>query len=101
MILQTQGEHVMQAVKVGASRQVAIPKKIHEALHLQTGDYLEVELIKGKLVLTPKTLVDRHLEERLSEALEDVKQGRVYGPFRNAKETVHSLHTSSRKSQKS
>ncbi|MFZ1978678.1 MAG: AbrB/MazE/SpoVT family DNA-binding domain-containing protein [Bacteroidota bacterium] len=90
----------MQAVKVGASRQVAIPKKIHDALHLQTGDYLEVELIKGKLVLTPKTLVDRHLEERLSEALEDVRQGRVYGPFQSVEETVRSLRASSRKSKK-
>lgn len=59
-----------------------------------------MELIKGKLVLTPKTLVDRHLEERLSEALEDVKQGRVYGPFQSAKETVHSLRAASRKSKK-
>jgi len=101
MKIQTQGEHIMPAVKVGASRQVAIPKKIHEALHLQTGDYLEVELYKGKLILTPKTLVDKHLEDRLSEALKDVKQGRVYGPFQSAKETVHSLRASSRKSQKS
>ena len=30
----------MSAVKIGASRQVAIPKKIHEELHLRAGDYL-------------------------------------------------------------
>lgn len=101
MKIQTEGEHTMPAVKVGASRQVAIPKKIHEALHLQTGDYLEVELYEGKLILTPKTLIDKHLEDRLSEALEDVKEGRVYGPFQTAKEMVHSLRTSSRKSKKS
>lgn len=91
----------MAAVKIGASRQVAIPKKIHEELHLRAGDYLEIELRNGTLVLTPKALVDKALEERLSEALDDVKKGRVHGPFQSAKEVAQSLRRSSKKPRKS
>lgn len=74
-------------VKLGTSRQVIIPKKIHDRLGLEPGDYLEVELLNDKVILTPKALV----EKRLAEALEDVKHGRVHGPFRSAKEMVRSL----------
>jgi len=81
----------MPVVKVGASRQVAIPKKLHDQLGLSPGDYLEVELDKGKLVLTPKALVDKEVEKRLTESFEDVRQGRVHGPFSSAKEAIRSL----------
>jgi AbrB family looped-hinge helix DNA binding protein len=43
----------MAAVKIGVSRQVVIPKKIHDELGLAPGDYLEVKLQKGRVVLTP------------------------------------------------
>ena len=78
----------MPIVKLGASRQVTIPKKIHDALGLSPGDYLEVELQAGKVVFTPKTFVDRRIEE----GLKDIEQGRVHGPFSSAEDLVHSLH---------
>lgn len=86
----------MSAVKVGASRQVAIPKKLHDALGLSPGDYLEVELQDGRLILTPKQLV----EKRLAEGLADIKKGRVHGPFTSAKKVVRSLRGSHRRSKK-
>ncbi len=49
----------MPAVKIGASRQVVIPKRLYDELGLTPGDYLEVELDGGKLTFTPKTLVDK------------------------------------------
>ncbi len=49
----------MPAVKIGASRQVVIPKRIYDQLGLTPGDYLEVELTDGRLTFTPKTLVDK------------------------------------------
>ena len=81
----------MPAVKVGVSRQVAIPKKLHDELGLSPGDYLEVELKDGRLVLTPKQLI----EKRLAEGLADIKDGRVRGPFGTAKAAVRSLRRSS------
>jgi len=78
----------MAAVKVGASRQVAIPKKLHDELGLSPGDYLEVERRGNQLVLTPKSLI----EKRLAEALDDVKEGRVGGPYNSVEELISSLH---------
>lgn len=83
----------MPIVKIGASRQVVIPKKIHDRLGLTPGDYLEVELHGGRVVLTPKTFVDKQIEDRLIEALDDVTNGRVHGPFASAKEAVRALHS--------
>ena len=77
----------MSAVRVGVSRQVAIPKKLHDQLGLTAGDYLEIEIQGGKLILTPKQLVDKRLEE----AEEDVRHGRVLGPFSTAKQAMKAL----------
>lgn len=90
----------MPAVKLGVSRQVAIPKKIHDALGLAPGDYLEVELKAGKVVLTPKALIDKELERELAEGLEDIKQGRGIGPFSSAKEGIRALHREAKKLKK-
>ncbi|HEY6192130.1 MAG TPA: AbrB/MazE/SpoVT family DNA-binding domain-containing protein [Bacteroidota bacterium] len=81
----------MPAVKIGTSRQVVIPKKIHDEIGLTPGDYLEVELHDGKVVLTPKTLVDKQIKDRLKEGLEDIKRGRIHGPFHSTKDMVRSL----------
>jgi AbrB family looped-hinge helix DNA binding protein len=78
----------MAAVKVGASRQVAIPKKLHDEMGLSPGDYLEVERRGNQLILTPKSLI----EKRLAEALKDVKEGRVGGPYSTVDELISSLH---------
>ena len=88
----------MPVVKIGVSRQVVIPKKIHDELGLTSGDFLDVELRKGKVILTPKALVDKQIEKRLAEGLEDLKQGRTYGPFDSAKDLIQSLR-GSRKSK--
>ena len=77
----------MQAVKVGVSRQVAIPKKLHDQLGLSAGDYLEIEVRGNQLILTPKELVNK----RLAEAEADVRKGRLHGPYSTAPETVKAL----------
>ena len=74
-------------VKIGVSRQVAIPKRIHDQLGLEPGDYLEVELEGDRVILTPKALI----EKRLAEGIEDIRKGRVRGPFRSASALVRSL----------
>jgi antitoxin MazE len=49
----------METVKLGVSRQVVIPKRIHDQLGLTPGDFLEVNLDGGRIILTPKTLIDK------------------------------------------
>ena len=82
----------MPAVKIGVSRQVVITKKIHDQLGLTPGDYLEVELHNNRLILTPKALV----EKRLAEGLEDIRKGRVLGPFKTAREAMRALRSRGR-----
>ena len=80
-------ENAAQMVKIGTSRQVAIPKKMYEQLHLGAGDYLEVEVQKDKLVLTPKAFI----EKRLAEGLKEIEEGKITGPFDNAEDMIKSL----------
>jgi AbrB family looped-hinge helix DNA binding protein len=79
-------------VKVGVSRQVAIPKRIHDQLGLVPGDYLQVELKGDKVVMTPQAMIER----RLAEGLDDFKKGRMRGPFASAAEMASSLRKSSK-----
>jgi AbrB family looped-hinge helix DNA binding protein len=48
----------MPVSKLGQRRQVVIPKEIWDSLDLVVGDFVEVEQVKGSIVLKPKKLVD-------------------------------------------
>ena len=88
----------MPVVKVMKHRQVAIPKELFEQLELVVGGYLEVKIEDGKLVYVPKELIDRKAEKDIEEAFEDIKAGRVHGPFASAKEAITFLRRRSKKS---
>ena len=92
MTIQPKRKQVV-AVKIGLSRQVVIPKKIHDELGLEPGDYLEVELEGDRVVLTPKALV----EKRIAQSLEDIREGRMRGPFRSVPALVRSLRKADKK----
>ncbi|MGB6200941.1 MAG: AbrB/MazE/SpoVT family DNA-binding domain-containing protein [Candidatus Acidiferrales bacterium] len=87
MKTQPKSARSLVAVKIGVSRQVVIPKRIHDQLGLAPGDYLEVELEGDRVVLTPKALI----EKRLADGLEDIRAGRVHGPFRSVPALIRSL----------
>jgi len=57
----------MSAVKIGASRQVIIPKKVYEELGLAAGDYLDVTVQDGSLLMSPKTLVDKPMQRQVAD----------------------------------
>ena len=93
----------MPISKLGQRRQVVIPKEICDELGLQIGDFVEVRQIKGAVVIKPKKLVDAdeiltpeqkaQIDARLAEGLEDIKEGRVLGPFDTAKQAMRALRT--------
>ena len=84
----------MPLVRVTRNFQVSIPKKIREALRLEEGDLIEVEERNGEIVMVPKRLIDadqawfwtREWQEGEREVDEDLRGGRVRGPFRSIEE---------------
>ena len=89
--MKTQSE-APTTVKLGVSRQVVIPKKLHDRLGLKPGDYLEVEEQQGRVVMTPKTLIDSRVHAAFRGSMEDFKSGRYSGPFDTVEEATASLH---------
>ena len=86
----------MPLVKIGVSRQVVIPKRIHKELGLAPGDHFAVERRGNKVVLTPKTFI----EKRLAEGLEDIRRSRGIGPFSTAEEAIRALRVAVRSRKK-
>jgi AbrB family looped-hinge helix DNA binding protein len=78
----------MPLVKVKEKYQVTLPASVRQKAGVAVGDLLEAKVQGKKITLTPKRVIDREI----ALALEDVRKGRVYGPFRSVKEMLRSLH---------
>jgi len=80
-------------VKVQRKGQVTIPARLRINVGLADGDFVEAKAERGRIVLTPKAIVDREyiaeqrriIDARLAESLEDIKNGRIHGPFDTAR----------------
>jgi AbrB family looped-hinge helix DNA binding protein len=90
------GGSAVTLVKVKEKYQVTLPASVRRKAGLAVGDLLEAKVQGGKITLTPKSIVDREL----ALALEDVKKGRVYGPFSSAKDMTRSLHQEAKRPRK-
>ena len=91
----------MPLVKVKEKYQVTLPAALRQKAGVVVGDLLEAQVQGGKITLTPKAVVDRaFVEKRLAEGLDDLKKGRVYGPFSSAREAVRSLRRETKKLKK-
>ena len=75
-------------VKVKTKYQVTLPSGVRQRVGLKVGDLLEAKVERGKITLTPKAVIT----PGIAEGLEDVKKGRVYGPFTSAEDLLRSLH---------
>jgi len=84
----------MAYTKVTRNFQVSIPKEIRDRLRIEQGDFIEVTERAGEIVMVPKKMVDAdqawfwsaEWQQGEHEADEDIKAGRVAGPFRNVEE---------------
>jgi AbrB family looped-hinge helix DNA binding protein len=86
----------MAIVTVKNKYQVVIPQSVRDQVGVNVGDLLEATVEKGKITLTPKSLVDR----AIAEGLEDVRKGRVYGPFDSVDEMLASMKGKKRRAAK-
>ena len=79
-------------MRVGNRYQVTIPTRFRKQAGLSVGDLLKASIQRDRLTLIPAATVERELEL----ALEDVRRGRMKGPFKTAKEAIRSLRRAAR-----
>ena len=77
----------MAVVKVKSHYQVTLPPQIRAKAGVEVGDLFEAKLQGRAITLVPKRLIDR----KLALVLNEVKRGRVKGPFPTAQATVRAL----------
>ena len=77
----------MPIIKVKDKFQVTLPSSVRAQVGIAVGDILEATVERGKITLTPKSIVDRDI----GEGLEDFKKGRSLGPFETADDAVKAL----------
>ena len=84
----------MALTKVTRNFQVSIPKEIRDRLRIEQGDIIEVDERDGEIIMIPKRLIDAdqawfwtpEWQEGERRADEDIKAGRLSGPFTTIKE---------------
>ena len=74
----------MSTARIQNKGQVTIPTAIRRQTGLSKGDVVDIAVRGIKIVITPKVVIDR---SQFANADEEIKAGRVHGPF-TAKEAT-------------
>ena len=93
-----------ELVQVRKKAQVTLPSSVRHALNIEEGDFLDVRVKDGEIVLRVKKLVDKEQawfwterwQEGEREAEDDIRAGRV-DSFDNAKDAIAFLHKRAKK----
>jgi bifunctional DNA-binding transcriptional regulator/antitoxin component of YhaV-PrlF toxin-antitoxin module len=92
-------------VRAEASRELVVPPSVRRRAGIKAGDRVEFEAARGVITIRKSKQVEddeytpaqrRMIQSRLAEAAEDVRQGRVYGPFKTHEELMASLKATSK-----
>lgn len=81
-------------MKISPQGQIRVPKKIMEALGIEKGDYVEVELEENQVVLKPRKLIDptqgwywtREWQQIEAKVDKEIEQKKISPKFKTAKE---------------
>jgi bifunctional DNA-binding transcriptional regulator/antitoxin component of YhaV-PrlF toxin-antitoxin module len=88
------------AERAGASTELVVPPGVRRRAGIKAGDRLEFEAARGVITIRKSQQLEddeytpaqrRAIQKGLDEAAEDVRQGRVYGPFNTHQELMASL----------
>lgn len=82
----------MPLLRVKSKYQVTLPVQLRQRAGLRVGDLLEAKIERGRITLTPKSVVDRGI----LDGLKDIRAGRFIGPFNNAREAMKALRAKAR-----
>lgn len=84
----------MRVIKVGERNEIVIPDDVREELGVEPGDFVRVEFlpvgddVDEDVPLSPEDAAE------LRQAQDDVRAGRVYGPFDTAAAAIAHLRKS-------
>jgi bifunctional DNA-binding transcriptional regulator/antitoxin component of YhaV-PrlF toxin-antitoxin module len=88
------------AERARISSELVVPPAVRRRAGIKAGDRLEFEAARGVITIRKSQQVKddeytpaqrRRIQKRLDEAAEDVRQGRVYGPFSTHEKLMASL----------
>jgi AbrB family looped-hinge helix DNA binding protein len=79
----------MAITKIGPKHQVTIPKEVFERLHLEVGEYLDVDVKDNRILMVPKKLIPKdqawfytpEWQAKEQEADEAIARGEVSESF--------------------
>ena len=88
-----------ELIQVRKKAQLTLPQSVRQELGIKEGDFLDVRVENGAIVLRPKELVDneqawfwtRRWQEGEAEAEEDIRCGNVHH-FADASKAIDFLH---------
>jgi AbrB family looped-hinge helix DNA binding protein len=81
----------MSLVKVRYKFQVTLPQDVRDELRLEEGNFLEASVENHAIVLKPKAVVDRRIDEAITEGRRDYREGRFIGPFDTVEELEQTI----------
>jgi len=97
-------------ITLKAKAPLVVPPSVQRKARLKAGDQVEFRATPGKITIVSKPPVAaadddytpeqrRIIEAQLAEGLEDIRQGRVYGPFDTVEEMIASIKGNIKKSR--
>jgi AbrB family looped-hinge helix DNA binding protein len=89
----------MAITRISPKHQITIPKEAFDKLHLEVGDFLEVDVAEEGLLLIPKKLISKdqiwfwtkEWQQKEKEADEAIARGELSGPFKKSDELIRHL----------
>lgn len=86
----------MVTVRLEKGDKITLPKALKESLGVKEGEEIRLYAFGKDVAINPEEEEMTPEEEAaVLEALEDIKAGRVFGPFKNAKEMIRALDEAS------
>lgn len=89
----------MQLAKISPKRQITIPQEAFKKLQLEVGEFLEVEITDGGLLLIPQKVISKdqswfwtkEWQSKEREADEAISKGDLSGPFESGDALIRHL----------
>ncbi len=87
----------MPLVRVKGKSQITLPVALRRRFQISEVDVLEASSTERGILLTPKTVVDRSSALELKRGLDDLRHGRIVGPFKTAGELRRARATAAKR----